>query len=201
MEKLLRAQLVSPAQSEPWPRNRVSLRTRPPSRNQSRAGDVCRPAEPQVSATSVREAGDGAGADAGAPIPPDAVDPELIRLQCRRRAVIPAWLSLCWWSACSSSIGYAPTCAMPPQPAEPQAIGCRHSGGGWGKPTPTAIDGFVSLTGVPDHRNASRSIPGRATRQHVFRLLGTRSRVFVTAPATIPPPLPRRIQRAPAPLR
>lgn len=146
------------------------------------------PAEPQVSATSVREAGDGAGADAGAPIPPDAVDPELIRLSVptpRRHpgvAIAVLVVSLLLIYRLRTDLRYAL------QPAEPQAIGAVTAAVAGGK-LPTAIDGFVSLTGVPDHRNALAFDPkGGRPRQHVFRLLGTRSRVFVTAPATIPPP-------------
>ncbi|HNN96346.1 MAG TPA: hypothetical protein PKI03_28920, partial [Pseudomonadota bacterium] len=146
------------------------------------------PAEPQVSAASAREAGDGAAADAGAPIPPDAVDPELIRLSVptpRRHpgvAIAVLVVSLLLLYRLRTDLRYAL------QPAEPQALGAVTAAVGGGK-LPAAIDGFVSLTGVPDHRNALAFDPkGGRPRQHVFRLLGTRSRVFVTAPAMVPPP-------------
>lgn len=135
------------------------------------------------------KSGAGAGSppgalEPGAPIPPDAVDPELLKLSVplpRRHplvavaVLIVAGLLL---YRLRGDISYAL------KPAEPVDVGSAAAALKVGKLAPH-IDGYVRLGGMPDRRNALAFDPkGGRIRNHVFRLLGTGTRVFVAQVGT-----------------
>lgn len=122
--------------------------------------------------------------DPGAPIPPDAVDPELLKLPVplpRRHplvavaVLIVAGLLL---YRLRGDISYAL------KPAEPVDVGNAAAALKIGK-LAQHVDGYVRLGGMPDRRNALAFDPkGGRIRNHVFRLLGTGTRVFVAQVGT-----------------
>lgn len=124
------------------------------------------------------------GLEPGAPIPADAVDPELLKLPVplpRRHplvavaVLIVAGLLL---YRLRGDISYAL------KPAEPVDVGSAAAALKVGKLT-QHIDGYVRLSGMPDRRNALAFDPkGGRIRNHVFRLLGTGTRVFVAQVGT-----------------
>lgn len=143
-------------------------------------------------ATGTAEAAAGAvetaAAEPGAPIPPDAVDPDLLRLSVplprRHPGVALAVLVVCGLLLfrLRTELRYAL------QANEPQDLG-QVGLALKGAQLAASVDGYVALSGIPDHRNALAFDPkGGRPRQHVFRLLGTGSRVLVTAPAAGPAP-------------
>lgn len=145
-------------------------------------------AEAEAAATDGTPPSEEAAGDVGAPIPADSIDPELLRLSVptpRRHpgvAIAVLLVSLLLLYRLRADLRYAL------QPAEPRSLGAATSLINGGQPG-AALDGFVSLSGVPDHRNALAFDPkGGRPRQHVFRMLGTASRLFVTAPASPQPP-------------
>jgi hypothetical protein len=120
----------------------------------------------------------------GAPIPPDAVDPELLKLPVplprRHPLVAVAVLAVAGLLLyrLRGDISYA---LKPSQPVELGGAAAALKSGELAR----NIDGYVRLSGMPDRRNGLAFDPkGRRTRYHVFRLLGTGTRVFVSAPAT-----------------
>ena len=122
-------------------------------------------------------------AEPGAPIPADAVDPDLLRLSVpiprRHPGVALAVLIVCGLLLfrLRTELRYAL------QSNEPQDLG-RVGLALNGAQLAGSVDRYVALAGIPDHRNALAFDPkGGRPRQHVFRLLGTTSRVFVTAQA------------------
>lgn len=136
-----------------------------------------------------QEEGAAAGAaEPGAPIPPDAVDPELIRLPVppgRRHpgvAIAVLIIGALLLYRLRADIHYAM------EPATARDLGSAATAVKEGR-LGGAAETFVSLTGIPDHRNALAYDPkGGRARVQVFRLLGTGSRLFVTSPATPAPP-------------
>jgi hypothetical protein len=124
------------------------------------------------------------GLEPGAPIPADAVDPELLKLPVplpRRHpfvavaVLIVAGLLL---YRLRGDISYAL------KPAEPVDVGSAAAALKVGK-LAQHIDGYVRLGGMPDRRNALAFDPkGGRVRNHVFRLLGTGTRVFVAQVGT-----------------
>lgn len=170
------------------PRQPQSLPTESEPQAESAAASDAAKAEGQAAAANEAGPAEGGGAEVGAPIPADSVDPELLRLSVptpRRHpgvAIAVLLVSLLLVYRLRADLRYAL------QPAEPRALGVATAVVGSGQQT-AALDSFVSLTGVPDHRNALAFDPkGGRARQHVFRLLGTASRLFVTAPASPQPP-------------
>ena len=128
----------------------------------------------------------------GAPIPADAIDPDLLRLSVplprRHPGLAVAVLIVCGLLVfrLRTDLRYAM------QASEPRDVGAAVQAAKGGA-LASSIDGFVSLAGIPDHRNALAFDPkGGRPRQHVFRLLGTGSRVFVTAAAAGQPPYRER---------
>lgn len=128
----------------------------------------------------------------GAPIPPDAVDPELIRLPVpvpRRHpgvaiAVLIVGGLLLYRLA--PDLRYAMTSHAPREFAD--AAAAQKSG-----QLASGIDQYVSVAGLPDHRNGLAFDPkGGRARVQVFRLLGTGTRLFVAAPASPSPPFDNR---------
>lgn len=135
-----------------------------------------------------QEAGAAGGAEPGAPIPSDAVDPELIRLPVpptRRHpgvAIAVLIVGALLLYRLRADIHYAM------EPATARELGNAATAAKEGR-LAAATETFVSLTGIPDHRNALAYDPkGGRARVQVFRLLGTGSRVFVTTPAAAAAP-------------
>lgn len=126
----------------------------------------------------------------GAPIPPDAIDPELLRLPVRRAprhpgiAVAVLLIGALLLYRMRADVRYAL------QPGEPAELGAaaearnklaEHEGG------------FVRIAGLPDHKNALAFDPkGGRARSQIFRILGTGSRVFVTSLVERPAPYENR---------
>lgn len=118
--------------------------------------------------------------DLGAPIARDAVDPELLRLSPaptrRHPGVALAVLAVCALLVyrLGNDIGYALLSDVPkPLPSARAALAQGH--------LDASVGQFVSLSGLPDHRNALAYDPkGGRSRMEVFRVLGTDSRMFVT---------------------
>jgi len=120
----------------------------------------------------------------GAPIAPDAVDPELVNLKvppARRHPVVAAAVlavSMLLLYKMRADISYA---LLPEQPvalggAEAVAAGKLVGQG----------DKFVQLTGLPDHRNSVAYDPkGGRGRVQVFRLLGSASKLLVARKVTL----------------
>ncbi|MCS6915827.1 MAG: hypothetical protein RMK29_02825 [Myxococcales bacterium] len=113
----------------------------------------------------------------GAPIPPDAVDPELIRLPPPRRPRSPV-LALAV-VVLGSGVLYRlmPDLRYALQPLQPAELGEARLA----LSHPALLPGrYVALGGMPDLRNAIVLEPrGARTRSQLFRLLGTRSRILV----------------------
>jgi hypothetical protein len=124
----------------------------------------------------------------GAPIPPDAVDPELIRLPVplpRRHpgvaiAVLIVGGLLLYRLA--PDLRYA---VQSHSPRDFKGAAEAHKSG----QLASAIDQYVTVAGLPDHRNGLAFDPkGGRSRVQVFRLLGTSTRLFVAATASPIPP-------------
>jgi len=128
----------------------------------------------------------------GAPIPADAVDPDLLRLSVPIPRRHPG-LALAVLVVCGLLLFRLRTDLLyAVQPTEPRELG---SVGLTVKNLQLAdtVGQYVAVSGIPDHRNALAFDPkGGRPRQHVFRLLGTASRLLITAPAAGPPPLQNR---------
>lgn len=148
------------------------------------AGD---PSEPMMSPPPAASA-DGDAAETGAPIPPGAVDEELLRLPqpapTRHPGVAAAVLLLGvlllsrLWSDLSYSL----------QSDTPRDAGDARAALAAGGLTP---GGHVLLTGMPDHRNAvAFDARGARSRSSLFRLLGSGSQVLVVADSGPPTPTP-----------
>jgi hypothetical protein len=115
----------------------------------------------------------------GAPIPADAVDPELLRLPLpglRRHPILAgavvllaAALLFRLWGDIQYGLIWGP----------PQPLGEARSALQAGLLRP----GYVTLSGLPDHRSALLiEAKGERSRSELFRLLGTGSRVLVVTP-------------------
>lgn len=134
---------------------------------------------------------DGSPADAphpGAPIAPDAVDPELIRLSLplpRRHpgvAIAVLLVGALLLYRLRADLHYAM------QPATASDLGSAPAALKGGQ-LAGAVEKYVSISGMPDHRNGLAFDPkGGRVRVQVFRLLGTSSRVYVATPAAPSPP-------------
>jgi len=120
----------------------------------------------------------------GAPIHPDAVDPELINLKVppQRRhplvAVAVLMVSLLLLYKMRADISYA---LLPEQPVSLGAVDsaavAKLAGQG---------DKFVRIAGLPDHRNSVAYDPkGGRGRVQVFRVLGTASKLLVARKVTL----------------
>lgn len=144
---------------------------------------------PTPDADKDRDRGKGAplsttALEPGAPIPPDAVDPELLKLPVplpRRHPLVAvavlAVAGLLLYRV-RGDISYA---LKPSQPVELGAAAAALKSDQLAR----NVDGYVRLGGMPDRRNGLAFDPkGGRTRYHVFRLLGTGTRVFVSGPAT-----------------
>jgi len=115
----------------------------------------------------------------GAPISPDAVDPELINLKvppARRHPFVSAavvLVSLLLLLRMRHDLEYA---LLPPQPVVVTSSDALDT-----TKLTSLRDRFVQISGVPDHRNSVSYDPkGARGRVEVFRLLGTSNRVLVT---------------------
>jgi hypothetical protein len=122
-------------------------------------------------------------AEPGAPIPPDAVDPELLRLPVplpRRQpllAVAVLIVGVLLLYRLRTDLRYALESAVPRNLGP--AVSALASG-----QLPSAIDHHVALSGLPDHRNSlAFEFKGARSRMQAFRLLGSGSRIFVSTPA------------------
>lgn len=149
---------------------------------------VSQPAEVPQSGGSAGASAGAEGDASGAPIPPDAVDPDLLRLSVpplrRHPGVAIAVLAVCLLLLyrLRTDLQYAL------QSTDARHLGAAATLSGNGQ-LPGAVDHFVAIDGVPDHRNALAFDPkGGRPRQHVFRLLGTGSRLYVTTVAAGGPP-------------
>lgn len=142
--------------------------------------------------TSEAAAGSAKPADGplepGAPIPPDAVDPELIRLPMplpRRHpgvAIAVLIVGVLLLYRLRTDLRYAL------QPTAATDIGDAASGL-LSNQLQSALEKHLSLHGIPDHRNGlAFELKGGRTRTQVFRLLGTGSRVFIATPVQGQPP-------------
>ena len=133
--------------------------------------------EPKSLSEQDTAAPDAAGIEPGAPIPPDAIDSELVRLPPPRPrrspilAVAVVGLGLLLLYRLHGDIGYAL------RPATPVDLGQARTATA---ALPGAASGHVSVRGMPDYRNAvAFDAKGERARGQVFRLLGTGSRLLV----------------------
>ena len=120
----------------------------------------------------------------GAPIHPDAVDPELINLKVppQRRhplvavAVLVVSLLLLYKMRADISYALLPDQPVPLGPVDGSAV-AKLAGQG---------DKFVRIAGLPDHRNSVAYDPkGGRGRVQVFRVLGTASKLLVARKVTL----------------
>lgn len=123
-------------------------------------------------------------AEPGAPISPDAIDPELVNLKvppARRHplvAIAVMVVSLLLLYKMRGDITYA---LLPEQPTD---VGTPE-GAATGKLAGQG-DKFVKLSGLPDHRNSVSYDPkGGRGRVQVFRLLGSANRLLVARKASL----------------
>jgi hypothetical protein len=136
------------------------------------------------------DAGTGPAAlDPGAPIPPDAIDPELIKLSVplpRRHPLVAVAVLLVGallLYRMRADLAYAL------RPAEPIELGEAAEALKTGK-LAAAAGGYVRVSGLPDRRNALAFDPkGSRIRTQVFRILGTggaSSRLLIATPGSGP---------------
>ena len=128
----------------------------------------------------------------GAPIPPDAVDPELVRLPVppsRRHPGVALAVLLTGALLLYRLLPDLRYALLPSAPRDFADAAAAQKGG----QLASAVEQFVSVSGLPDHRNGLAFDPkGGRARVQVFRLLGTGTRLFVATPATPKPPFADR---------
>ena len=146
-----------------------------------------RPAMVATDVPPATDAGTGSPAayDPGAPIPPDALDPELLKLSVpptRRNPLVAVAVLLVGallLYKMRTDLAYAL------QPQQPQELGEAAEALKAGK-LAAAAGGYVRISGLPDRRNALAFDPkGSRLRTQVFRILGTggaASQVIVATP-------------------
>jgi hypothetical protein len=131
------------------------------------------------------EPGSTAALEPGAPVPPDAIDPELLKLSVPlpRRHPLVAVAVLLVGALLLYRMRTDLTYAM--QPAAPRELGEAAAALRSGK-LAEAAGGYVRVSGLPDRRNALAFDPkGSRLRTQVFRILGTggaASKVLVATP-------------------
>ncbi len=131
------------------------------------------------------EPGSTAALEPGAPVPPDAIDPELLKLSVPlpRRHPLVAVAVLLVGALLLYRMRTDLTYAM--QPAAPRELGEAAVALRSGK-LAEAAGGYVRVSGLPDRRNALAFDPkGSRLRTQVFRILGTggaASKVLVATP-------------------
>lgn len=131
------------------------------------------------------ETGAPAAGEPGAPIPPDAIDPELLKLSVPlpRRHPLVALAVLLVGGLLLVRMRADLTYAL--QPAEPRILGEATEALKSGK-LDEAAGGYVRVSGLPDRRNALAFDPkGSRLRTQVFRILGTggaASKLLVATP-------------------
>jgi len=140
---------------------------------------------PLDSAAADAEPGSTAALEPGAPVPPDAIDPELLKLSVPlpRRHPLVAVAVLLVGALLLYRMRTDLTYAM--QPSAPRELGEAAAALRSGK-LAEAAGGYVQVSGLPDRRNALSFDPkGSRLRTHVFRILGTggaASKVLVATP-------------------
>lgn len=140
---------------------------------------------PLDSAAADAEPGSTAALEPGAPVPPDAIDPELLKLSVPlpRRHPLVAVAVLLVGALLLYRMRTDLTYAM--QPSTPRELGEAAAALRSGK-LAEAAGGYVQVSGLPDRRNALSFDPkGSRLRTHVFRILGTggaASKVLVATP-------------------
>jgi hypothetical protein len=139
-------------------------------------------ASPPSSGGAASESAAAQPNEPGAPIPPDAIDPELLRLPVplpRRQpllAIAVLIVGALLLYRLRTDLRYAL------QSATPRSLG-QAATAPKGPELSTALEQYVSLSGLPDHRNSlTFEFKGARSRMQVFRLLGTGSRIFVATP-------------------
>lgn len=131
------------------------------------------------------EPGSTAAQEPGAPVPPDAIDPELLKLSVpvpRRHPLVAVAVLLVGaliLYRMRTDLAYAM------QPSTPRELGEAAAALQSGK-LAEADGGYVQVSGLPDRRNALAFDPkGSRLRTHVLRILGTggaASKVLVATP-------------------
>lgn len=116
---------------------------------------------------------DAAQAEPGAPIPEDAIDSELLRLPPPRPPRSPMVAVAVVLLGCLLLYRLHVDLLYALQPSTPVELGDARAAA-------LRPETFVSVRGMPDHRNTlAFEAKGDRTRSQLFRLLGTRSRVLV----------------------